>query len=567
MNTVILIAVTGVILTIVKWALIPDRRLPRNRIRHMRTRLRLRLNPGKGHATTAELWWRWGRLAAFRRSRRTRPGLTFAERILAAGSEHSILIGRAQFRHAVRLPVDEHAAIFSPPRGGKTGWLARVILRYPGPVLSTTTKHDVYALTVDVRARRGPVHVFNPQGIGNVPSTFRWDPLDGCEDPAVAIRRADAFANAVSQAGVEDSSFWAAKASDYLRAYFHAASLAGFDLRHVAKWVSGHYEGEAETILATYPDAAAHLADQLTEMRGEANKTISTVRMTMSRALNFLADPALAAAVLPQPGDQPLNIEDFLTSSGTLYLIAESRGGDAPVAPLFACLTSEIHHTAALLGSRMTGARLDPPLLLALDEVTQICPIAVPSLLADSGGKGIQIITVAHGEAQLRARWGNDGARVILDTSAAKIWLPGISDPATLDAASALCGTTAMKEARDHLLGTRDNQPDIYARHPIMTPEMIRQLPERRALIIRGGTSPVVARLPMAWTDPLYRKGRREHWAAATAEQPAGLPTGPPESALLEPWPWPELDLPGRPSEAMAAERSSWTWPPTTPSR
>jgi type IV secretory pathway TraG/TraD family ATPase VirD4 len=94
----------------------------------------------------------------------------------------------------------------------------------------------------------------------------------------------------------------------------------------------------------------------------------------------------------------------------------------------------------------MRGGRLDPPLLMALDEVTQICPVPVPSWLADSGGKGIQIITVAHGEAQLRTRWGRDGARVIMDTSGAKIWLPGISDPAALDTASALCGTAAMRE-------------------------------------------------------------------------------------------------------------------------
>ena len=94
----------------------------------------------------------------------------------------------------------------------------------------------------------------------------------------------------------------------------------------------------------------------------------------------------------------------------------------------------------------MPSGRLDPPLLMALDEVTQICPVPVPSWLADSGGKGIQIITVAHGEAQLRARWGRDGARVIMDTSGAKIWLPGITDPATLEAASTLCGTAAMKE-------------------------------------------------------------------------------------------------------------------------
>ena len=61
----------------------------------------------------------------------------------------------------------------------------------------------------------------------------------------------------------------------------------------------------------------------------------------------------------------------------------------------------------------------------------------MPSWLADSGGKGIQIITVAHGEAQLRSRWGVNGARVIMDTSGTKIWLPGISDPATLDASAA----------------------------------------------------------------------------------------------------------------------------------
>jgi type IV secretory pathway TraG/TraD family ATPase VirD4 len=158
---------------------------------------------------------------------------------------------------------------------------------------------------------------------------------------------------------------------------------------------------------------------------------------------------------------------------------------------------------------------------MALDEVTQICPVPVPSWLADSGGKGIQIITVAHGEAQLRSRWGTNGARVILDTSSAKIWLPGISDPATLDTASALCGTAAMKEARDYFSSRRDDHPDYYARHPIMTAEMIRQLPDRRALVIRGGMSPVIARLPMAWNDRLYRKARRENWAATLAAVPA----------------------------------------------
>ena len=226
--------------------------------------------------------------------------------------------------------------------------------------------------------------------------------------------------------------------------------------------------------------------------------------MTMSRALAFLADPALAASVLPGPG-QSLDLDSFLRQAGTLYLIAETRGEDSPVAPLFACLASELHYTAALAGSRMPGGRLDPPLLMALDEVTQICPVPVPSWLADSGGKGIQIITVAHGEAQLRTRWGRDGARVIMDTSGAKIWLPGISDPAALDTASALCGTAAMREHGE----------DRHTRHPVMAPDMIRQLPAGYALVIRGSYAPVIARLPMCWNDRAYRSARRAGQAIA----------------------------------------------------
>ena len=52
----------------------------------------------------------------------------------------------------------------SPPRGGKTGWLASVILHYPGPVLSTTTKHDVFALTSGIRALLRPGACLQPPG-------------------------------------------------------------------------------------------------------------------------------------------------------------------------------------------------------------------------------------------------------------------------------------------------------------------------------------------------------------------------------------------------------------------
>jgi hypothetical protein len=104
----------------------------------------------------------------------------------------------------------------------------------------------------------------------------------------------------------------------------------------------------------------------------------------MSRALSFMADPALAASVLPGPGDG-FDIPAFLDGTGTVYLIAEAVSEEAPVAPLFAAMAAEIHWVAAQTGQASSSGRLDPPLLMGLDEVTQICPVPLPFWLSDSG--------------------------------------------------------------------------------------------------------------------------------------------------------------------------------------
>lgn len=64
--------------------------------------------------------------------------------------------------------------VVAQPRTFKTAFLAAVILRYPGPVVATTTKADVYGLTAAVRGWRGPVQVFNPQLIGGVANANRF---------------------------------------------------------------------------------------------------------------------------------------------------------------------------------------------------------------------------------------------------------------------------------------------------------------------------------------------------------------------------------------------------------
>ena len=79
------------------------------------------------------------------------------------------------------------------------------------------------------------------------------------------------------------------------------------------------------------------------------------------------------------------------------------------------------------------------------------------------------------------------------------MFLPGITDTTTLQAASTLCGQASWKiRGQDHA-----------TRHDVVTPDMIRQLPAGFALVIRGGCAPVIARLPRAWRNPAYRRARR----------------------------------------------------------
>ena len=86
----------------------------------------------------------------------------------------------------------------------------------------------------------------------------------------------------------------------------------------------------------------------------------------------------------------------------------------------------------------------------------------------------------------MTGRWGDHGRQVVLDTSSVKVFLPGITDTTTLQAASTLCGQASWKvRGQDHA-----------SRHDIATPDMIRQLPAGFALVIRGGCAPVIARLP-----------------------------------------------------------------------
>ena len=100
----ILLAVMLIVAGFAAWAFLPARHLPGNRARHLRVRLHLRLHPGKGFAHIFSLWLRWSRFAVLRRSGQIRPALPWRNSLLDPG-EHSVFLGRAHYRHGLRVPL------------------------------------------------------------------------------------------------------------------------------------------------------------------------------------------------------------------------------------------------------------------------------------------------------------------------------------------------------------------------------------------------------------------------------------------------------------------------------
>ena len=452
--------------------------------------------------------------------------------------QHSVFLGRAHYRHRLRVPLEEHLLVMAPPRTYKTAFLADVILSYPGPVIATSTKADLYSL--DQRGAR-PAR----PGARVQPAAHRRRPLHlllvpGRRMPGPGHRHPP-------------------------RRRVRVRRLAeGRGGRHVLVRQSLATTCAATSTPPPWPATTC------------ARSPPGCPAPTRTSPSGSCSPPAPASGPTPWPNSAPkptrppppsgwscperwpswptrpwpprapagpgggFDIPAFLADRGTVYLIAEAVSEEAPVAPLFAAMATEMHYVAAQIGQASASGRLDPPLLMGLDEVTQICPVPLPFWLSDSGGKGIQVCAVVHGEAQLAERWGEHGRQVVLDTSSVKVFLPGITDTTTLQAASTLCGQASWKlRGQDHV-----------TRHDVATPDMIRQLPAGFALVIRGGCAPVIARLPRAWRNPAYRRARR-----------LGQAPGHPGAELPPPAEGPHPDIPDHvPDHWTPSDGASFPW-------
>jgi type IV secretion system protein VirD4 len=143
--------------------------------------------------------------------------------------------------------------------------------------------------------------------------------------------------------------------------------------------------------------------------------------------------------VLASCSANDLDIDEFLNSRSSLFIIGPSHQQQA-IAPLMAGLVDSIAQRASELAAAR-GGRLDPPLLLALDEIANIAPLqSLPSLVSEGGGRGIVTLWATQSLAQLRNRYGVEQQAAILAATTAKLIFGGLSNGEDLHNISSWAG-------------------------------------------------------------------------------------------------------------------------------
>jgi type IV secretory pathway TraG/TraD family ATPase VirD4 len=451
-----------------------------------------------------------------------RPSLAKERKVLP--EQVGYRIGRVG-RRQVWLSVEDSLLVLGPPRSGKgMNAVVPMILEAPGAVVTTSLFTDNIALTLRQREKRGPVAVFAPSLGQALPSAMRWSPIRGCEYPDSAQLRATALAAGTSR-GVENASFWRDKTVQALYPMLHAAAIAGATTADFDRWCSGPaLAEEAVTILRDHPRAVAGWADKLAEIINADPRTRDNMWAGVQQATKSLSNPNVLDACSPRAGEQ-FDPARFLAESGTLYVVGDDKGVDGP---LVAALVEDIFAAAKHIANTSAGNRLDPPLLLMLDEAANIAYLpSLPTMVSAGGGRGVTTVNVWQSRAQARDRWGTDAERAIWGASTVKLILGGLSDAQDLNDLSTLVGTRYERTDTTSVNGDGTRSTSSSWREvPIMRPEQIHTMPKGVALMVHPGQQPALVDL-IPYTNRPYGQQSTDARDAVTAllrvDEPDGV--------------------------------------------
>ena len=418
------------------------------------------------------------------------------------------------------LPGQQGVALSAHPRAGKgVGVVIPTLLTWPGSVVCVDIKKENWTLTAGCRAHAGQAtFLFDP--LSREGRTDRWNPLDYVDPvPGHLVSDLQLIANMFFPDPPNSDPFWMSSARSlflgialYLFSTPSLPRTIGEILRQgmaddeegfAHKWrrvIQGRMSGDQplseECVRALY------------DVIDLAPQTTSSIRKTFTSRLDLWANPVLDAATAASDFD----LRKLREEPMSIYLgvMPKDLHRLQPLVNLF------FQQAIALQTDELPehNPRLSHQVLMVLDEFPALGRI--PIVAEASGflpGYNVRTLMIMQTPAQLRQVYGDDGARTLLKTLAARIFFA----PKDMDDAEEISrelGMTTVK-VKTHSRPAWELSSGKGARHrsvsiseqrrPLMLPQEVRGLGKQRAIVLTEDTPPILCRKIRYYRVPTLR--------------------------------------------------------------
>jgi type IV secretion system protein VirD4 len=371
-------------------------------------------------------------------------------------------VGKSANGRLITVSPEDTIGVIGPPRSGKTaGILIPQALMWAGPMISVSVREDVLMAVGDQRERiaqphGGHVYIFDPAESsrvelrklngGNAASLplIRWSPLAGCRKAEVAKLRAEAmvWASLPTDSGAARHPHFERLASMILRDMFHAAALHDRPLQDVLMWIDAkNFIDPADLLRKSESPERMIWTNELLGLGQLAPEERGSAFSTAGNAL----DAFKLSTVLRNCSTSDIDVRTFVKQHSTLFVIA-GIGMQRALAPLFSAMLESVAFEIIDELAREDGGKLDPRLLVQLDEIANIAPLPnLLTLLTVCGGSGVCLSYASQNWQQVATRYGQDQMKSIWQSTKAQIVFGGVGDRDMLEDLSQLMGVKKEK--------------------------------------------------------------------------------------------------------------------------
>ena len=419
-------------------------------------------------------------------------------------------------RHRLHGSLEDVYLILGGIRRGKTGLLTEMVADWEGPMLLTTTKPgDLETLLGLLTATPRRTLLFDPGGLSPWPHRAWWNPVAGCLDPRVAAARANAMMAPIRRASRVDGVDWGLLAELLLTCLFHAAAVDELGMDTVYAWSQSASVGEVAERLGRSP-LAPHWRRTVELQASSAPETWASIQINLQTALAAVRQPTVMRWLCP-PTDSPPSVEivpDAVIAGGDAVVILGGDAAQTAMAPLTAALADAVIEAGLAAARRSQQGRLDPPLLLALDEMPKVAPLpALPRLASEGSSQGIVPVMVAQDPAQLREAFGENVADSLWTCSSVKVLFGGVTNLRDREQLSALSREIEIEDRPRPRFGGANREP-VSRRVRALSVDAVHGIRREEAVVLVGGLDPIRVRVP----GP-HRRSSRLHARWRQAQQ------------------------------------------------